>query len=78
MPNPWKLTTIFFATTTALGIAFAEPQPTMRDALSDLRAAANRLEKAERDKGGHREKALELTRSAIHEVEEGIRFDNRH
>lgn len=78
MPNPWKLTTIFFATTTALGVAFAEPQPLMRDALSELREAANRLEKADHDKGGHREKALELTRSAIREVEEGIHFDNRH
>ena len=78
MPNPWKLTTIFFACTTALGVAFAEPQPLMRDALSELREAASRLERADRDKGGHREKALELTRSAIHEVEEGMRFDNRH
>jgi hypothetical protein len=78
MPNPWKLTTIFFACTTALGVAFAEPQPLMRDALSELREAANRLERADRDKGGHREKALELTRSAIREVEEGMRFDNRH
>jgi hypothetical protein len=78
MPNPWKLTTIFFATTTVLGVAFAEPQPLMRDALSELREAATRLEQADHDKGGHREKALELTRSAIREVEEGIRFDNRH
>jgi hypothetical protein len=78
MPNPWKLTTIFFACTTALGVAFAEPQPLMRDALSELREAATRLERADRDKGGHREKALELTRSAIREVEAGMRFDNRH
>jgi len=78
MPNPWKLTTILFATTTILGVAAAEPQPLMRDALSELREAANRLDKADHDKGGHREKALELTRAAIREVEDGIRFDNRH
>jgi hypothetical protein len=30
MPNPWKLTTILFATTTALGLAAADPQPVMR------------------------------------------------
>ena len=78
MPSPWKLTTLLFATTTVLGVAAAEPQPLMRDALSELREAANRLEHADRDKGGHREKALELTKAAIREVEDGIRFDNRH
>jgi hypothetical protein len=78
MPNPWKLTTILFATTTVLGLAAADPQPVMRDALTNLRQAANGLEHASRDKGGHREKALEYTRAAIREVEAGIRFDNRH
>lgn len=78
MPNPWKLTSLLLATTTLLGVAAAEPQPVMRDALSELREAATRLEHADRDKGGHREKALELTRAAIREVEEGIRYDNRH
>jgi hypothetical protein len=78
MPNPWKLTTLLFATTTLLGVAAAEPQPLMRDALTDLRQAATRLEQADHDKGGHRAKALEYTRAAIREVEEGVRFDNRH
>jgi hypothetical protein len=50
----------------------------MRDALTDLRQAATRLEQADHDKGGHRAKALEYTRAAIREVEEGVRFDNRH
>ena len=76
--NPWKITTVLFAVTTAIGIAVAEPQPHMRDALSSLRGAAGQLEAADRDKGGHREKALELTRDAIREVEAGIKFDNRH
>ena len=81
MSNPWKLTTLLFAATTAFGaisIATAEPQPKMREALDELRSAAGKLEAADRDKGGHREKALELTRDAIRQVEEGIKFDNRH
>ena len=82
MRNPWKVTSILFASlfaaTTVVNLAAAEPQPVMRDALVELREAATRLEQAERDKGGHRAKALELTRAAIREVEEGIHFDNRH
>jgi hypothetical protein len=50
----------------------------MQQALEELRAAAGSLEAADRDKGGHRAKALELTRAAIGQVEAGIRFDNRH
>ena len=78
MSNPWKLTTLLFAVTTAVSVAVAEPQPKMRDALADLRAAATKLEAADHDKGGHRAKALEATRDAIREVEAGIKFDNRH
>lgn len=82
MKNPWKLTSILFATllagSTAVQLAAADPQPKMEDALTDLRAAARKLENASRDKGGHREKALELTRDAIKETEAGIKFDNRH
>jgi hypothetical protein len=85
MRNPWKLTTLLFAGVLAASIgrgavntASAEPQPVMRTALDDLRAAAQALEHADRDKGGHRAKALELTRGAIAQVEAGMRFDNRH
>ena len=78
MRNPWKLMTLLFATTTAVSIAMAEPQPKMRDALSDLRAAETKLDNADHDKGGHRTKALELTRDAIRQVEAGIKFDNNH
>ena len=45
--------------------AAAEPQP-------------GELARASHDKGGHRVKALSLVRSAIGQVEAGIRFDNRH
>lgn len=86
MRNPWKLTTLALTAVlvTAIGrgavisSVSADPQPKMREALVDLRAAAHTLEGASRDKGGHRAKALELTRAAIQQVEAGMRFDNRH
>ena len=85
MRNPWKLTSLALVAVLATMIgrdvtnhASAEPQPKRRDALEHLRAAAGSLEAADRDKGGHREKALELTRSAINQVEAGMKFDNRH
>ncbi len=53
-------------------------QPQMQAALSSLREAERHLEKASRDKGGHRVKALEHVRAAIHQVEAGIRFDRRN
>ncbi len=53
----------------------AEKQPHMRAAAEHLRAAENELNQAEHDKRGHREKALQLTRQAIQEVEEGIQAD---
>ncbi len=56
--------------------AFSEDQPHMQEALRHLQAAAEELQKAEHDKGGHRAKALELTQQAIQHVNEGIRYDN--
>jgi len=53
-------------------------QPRMQAALEHLRLAKAELEKADRDKGGHRENALRLTRDAIAEVERGISFDRHH
>jgi len=47
-------------------------QPHMQSALADLKAAAGELATAERDKGGHRAKALDLTNRAITEVQAGI------
>ena len=86
MRNPWKLTTFALIALLATAIgrgafipsASAERQPRMEQALEELRTAAGSLEAAEHDKGGHRAKALELTRAAIAQVEAGIRFDNRH
>lgn len=81
MRNPWKLTSFALAAILAGSLvrsAVAEPQPNMKDALSSLQAAAASLEKADHDKGGHRAKALELTKAAIVQVETGIKFDNKH
>ena len=85
MRNPWKLTSLALIGLLAVGVgrgaftsASAGPQPKMREALEQLRAAATSLEAADRDKGGHRAKALELTRAAIGQVEAGIHYDNRH
>lgn len=81
MRNPWKLTSFALAAVLAATLAssvIAEPQPNMQAALNSLRSAANSLEKADRDKGGHRAKALQLTRQAIDQVQAGIKFDNKH
>ena len=85
MRNPWKLTSFALIALLVAAVgrdafhtASAEPQPRMHQALEELRAAAGSLEAADHDKGGHRVKALELTRAAIGQVEAGIRYDNRH
>jgi hypothetical protein len=59
--------------TVGLSSAFAR-QPHMDRALAHLRAARAELQAAEANKGGHRERAMELTNRAIAQVEEGIRF----
>ncbi len=56
----------------------AENQPHMKAALEHLQAAKAELEKAEADKGGHREAALKATNEAIGHTKEGIEFANKH
>lgn len=51
-----------------------ERQPHMHAALHHLEEAKKELEMAAHDKGGHREKALDLTQSAIQEVRAGAEF----
>jgi len=53
--------------------AFAR-QPHMQAALKHLREARASLEKATPNKGGHRERAIDLINQAIAQVEEGERF----
>jgi hypothetical protein len=59
-------------------ISYAEEQPHMQAALQHLQEAAEALRQAEHDKGGHREKALDLTQQAINHVKAGMRFDTSH
>ena len=85
MRNPWKLTTLAFASAFALAVGGnmingvgAEPQPHMKSALGSLEQALGALTKATPDKGGHRVKAIDATKLAIDEVKEGIKFDNKN
>jgi hypothetical protein len=70
-----KTTIVILLSISALGLssAFAR-QPHMDRALEHLREARAALERAEPNKGGHRERAIELVDRAIAQVEEGIRF----
>ena len=56
----------------------AYPKPKMQDALTYLQSVEQTLQQASPDKGGHRVKAIDLTKQAIEEVKEGIKFDNNH
>jgi hypothetical protein len=58
--------------------AFSEDQPHMQEALRRLQAAAEELQRATHDKGGHREKDLEVIRLAVQDVNEGIQYDTTH
>lgn len=59
-------------------LAFADPQPKMKEALEHLKNAKAALQAATADKGGHRVKAIEQVNQAIEQVEKGIAFDNKH
>ncbi|MBS0471873.1 MAG: hypothetical protein JSR60_12425 [Proteobacteria bacterium] len=56
-----------------IGEAFAA-QPHMRAALDALETARNQLEMSTPNKGGHRERAIELVRQAIEEVRSGMDY----
>jgi hypothetical protein len=66
------LTAVSF-TTLGAGTAFAF-QEHMFSARNDLQQAANELQQAEEDKGGHRDAAINLTRQAIDQVNLGIQY----
>ncbi len=55
-----------------------EEQPEMTAAIQHLREAQRNLELASHNKGGHRERAIQLVNQAIAEVEQGIQYDNTH
>ena len=50
------------------------PQPEMQAALRDLQQAQQKLQNSSENKGGHRAKALQLTRAAISDVQQGIQY----
>jgi hypothetical protein len=60
-----------------VGICAAD-EPHMRAALEHLREAREQLEKAVPNKGGHKEKAIELIDRAMGQVKEGIEFGEHH
>lgn len=72
------IATTTFVLGTLAGQAFADRQPRMRDALEHLEKALSSLESATADKGGHRVKAIDLTKQAIAETREGIKHDNKN
>jgi len=83
--NKWKAATIVLSVVLAVVLVgsmirpvFADAQPQMKSALANLRAALVDLQQATPDKGGHRNKAIDLTRKAINQTEAGIAYDNRH
>ena len=71
----FKTTVVILLSISAFGLnsAYAR-QPHMDNALHHLREAREALQRAEPNKGGHRERAIELVNQAIAQVEEGIRF----
>jgi hypothetical protein len=73
------LITLFIGATTIGALARTLPdQPNMTGALASLEAAKHELQVAEANKGGHREKAIELVNQAITEVNKGIAAARAH
>ena len=66
--------TIALVTLLAIATPVLADQANMQEAISHLRAARASLERAERNKGGHRERALEHVNAAIREAEVGVAF----
>ena len=58
--------------------ARALDQPRMQAAKSDLENAMKYLRKASADKGGHRERAMDLVSQAMTAVNKGIDYDRTH
>jgi hypothetical protein len=67
---------IGFGLCAAAATAFAA-QPKMHAALDYLRAARTALVNAKENKGGHRQKAIELVDKAIAQVQQGIEYARR-
>jgi hypothetical protein len=74
--------TALFLGTMLLGIGLAAParadQPHMEKALQLLRQARAQLEASNANKGGHRDRAMDLTDKAINQVQAGIEYAKTH
>lgn len=68
--------------TIAISVSFVLPvladQPRMFEARGHLENALKYLKRASADKGGHRERAMDLTSQAITAVNKGIEYDRTH
>jgi hypothetical protein len=75
-----KLTTTLLIGAAALAMACVSQadQPHMQAALQSLQTAKAQLQRADRDKGGHRARAEALVEQALAEVRAGIAFDRRN
>lgn len=72
-------TAVIAATASAAGTAPAvAEQGNMDAALGALNAALDSLHRATPNKGGHKERAVQLIQQAIAEVEAGIAFADEH
>jgi alpha-D-ribose 1-methylphosphonate 5-triphosphate synthase subunit PhnL len=53
-------------------------QPHMSAALEHLKLAEREIDEAEADQGGHRQRAVQLVRQAIAEVQAGMKYSDLH
>lgn len=56
----------------------ARHEPHMSAALGHLQQAKDELQRATPNKGGHRERAMELVNQAIQQVQDGERYFEEH
>ncbi len=61
-----------------ISIGATPDQPNMQAARTNLLQARSALQRAARNKGGHRANAIGLVNSAISEVDLGIQYDRRN
>ena len=75
---PLAALTLFAGCTTETPAPPPTGQPKMQEALAQLQIAREDLQKAEANKGGHREKALQLVNEAINQVQAGASYAAGH
>ena len=73
-----RVLSIFLAVLVCVSLANAIDQPNMTAARNDLNKADKSLRKATADKGGHRERAMNLIERAITEINRGIEYDRNN